>query len=132
MHLKLTDDDLGSEQFIMSSHYQWSAGSGEQLLFIFPTTVSLTTIILYYYSDSVQGLPRLTFYALPDDFDVWDTPTTSYPRVDGASVPPGGGSTGHRSLRINVNFNTRKVLMYKDSSNFQFALSEVEFFTCSK
>ena len=133
--LKLADNNLGSErQFSSSNHYQWIAGSGEQLLFIFPTRVSLTTITLHYYSDSVRGLPRLSFYAVPDDFDVWYVPTTSYQRVDVASVLPGGEPAGRRNVSINVNFNTnlKKLLMYKYSSSFKFAVSEVEFFTCSK
>ena len=117
---------------MISSHYQWSAGSAAQLLFIFPTRVSLTTIILHYYSDSDRGLPRLTFYAVPDDFDVWDTSRTSYPRVDVAAVPPGGEPAGRRSTSINVNLNTQKVLMHKDNSNFMFTVSEIEFFTCGK
>ena len=33
------------------------------------------------------------------------------------------------SVSIHVNFNTKKVLMYKYSSSFQFAVSEVEFIT---
>ena len=91
----------------------------------------MTTIILHYYSDSVEGLPRLRFHAVSDDFDVWDTPSTSYPHVDIASVQPGGGPVGHRNVSINVSFNTKKVLMYKYSNNFQFAISEVEFFKCA-
>ena len=91
----------------------------------------MTTITLYYYSDSVQGLPRLTLYAVPDDFDVWDLPTTSYPCVAVASVPSDGEPAGRRSVSINVNFNTKRVLMYKFSSSFKFAVSEVEFFTCN-
>jgi hypothetical protein len=71
------------------------------------------------------------FYTVPDDFDVWDAPTTGNPYVGIASVPPGGEQAGRRSVSINVNFNTTKVLMYKFSSNFQFAVSEVDFFTCS-
>ena len=109
----------------------WSSSSGDQLLFVFPARVSLTTITLHYYSDGVRGLPRLTFYAVPDDFNIWDTPTTSNPRIDVASVPPGGEPAGHKSVIINVNFNSKKVLMYKFSSNFKFAVSEVEFFTCN-
>ncbi len=61
--LKLTDSNLGQEQYQSSNYYWWIAGSDEQLLFIFPTVVSLTTITLHYYSDSGQGLPRLKFYA---------------------------------------------------------------------
>ena len=98
------------------------------MLFIFPTRVSLTTITLHYYSDNFRGLPRLTLYALPDDFDVWDALTTGTPRVD---VAEGGEPAGHRNVSINVNFNTKKLLMYKYSSSFQLAVSEVEFFACN-
>ena len=129
--LKLIDSDLGQEQYSSSKYYIWSAGSDGKLLFIFPTRVSLTTITLHYYSDSLRGLPRLRFYAVPNDFDVWDTPATNYPRVEVASVPPSGQSAGRRNVSININFNTGRVLMYKYSSSLMFAVSEVEFFTCS-
>ena len=128
--LKLTDSDLGPEQYQHTDYYVWTAGKATQLLFIFPTRVSLTTITLHYYNDSVRGLPRLTFYAIPKDIDVWDQPIASDPRVDVASVSPDKEPAGRRSVSINVNFNITKVLMYKSSSNFQFAVSEVEFFQC--
>ena len=127
--LRLNDSDHGQEQYSSSDYYVWSAGRDGQLLFIFPTRVSLTAITLHYYSDSDRGLPRLRFYAVPDDFDVWDVPTTSNPSVDVASVPQSGEPAGRRNVSINVNFNAKKVLMYKFSSSFQLALSEVEFFT---
>ena len=135
--LKLSDSDRGSNmEYIATSYYVWNAGSAEQLLFIFPTRVSLTAITLHYYSDSVRGRPRLRFYAVPDDFDVWDTLTLGNPYRGIASVPPGGEPAGRRNVRINFNLNTKKVLMYKFSNSFSFALSEVEFFTsttvCSK
>ena len=130
--LKLADSKFGQEQYQSSDYYTWSSWTGEQLMFIFPTGVFLTTITLHYYSDSVRGLPRLRFYAVPDDFDVWDSPTTSHPRVDVASVPPGGEPAGHRSVSINVNFNTKRVLMYKYGSSYMFAVSEVEFFICKQ
>jgi hypothetical protein len=131
--LKLADSNLGSEQFSSNSYYQWNSGSAQQLLFILPTSVSLTTITLHYYSDNVRGRPRLRFYALPDDFDIWDALTSGNPWVSIPSVPPDGEPTGRRNIRIYVIFNTKKVLMYKFSSTFSFALSEVEFFTyCSK
>ena len=128
---KLTDSDLGQEQYQSTDYYVWIAGQDARLLFVFPTRVSLTTITLHYYSDNFRGLPRLRFYAVPDDFNVWDAPTTSYPRVDVATVPPGGEPAGSRNDSINVNFNTNNVLMYKFTSSFQFAVSEVEFFTCN-
>ena len=130
--LKLADTNLESEQFSSSSHYQWSAGSAKQLLFIFPTRVSLTTIPLHYYSDSVRGRPQLRFFAVRGDFDIWDTPSTVTPQVEVAAVPPGGEPAGRRSVGINFSFNTTKVLMYKYSSSFQFAVSKVNFLRCSK
>ena len=130
--LKLADSNFGQEQYQSTDYYVWSSRSGEQLLFIFPTRVSLTTITLHYYSDSVQGLPRLVFYAVPDDFGVWDVPTTSYPQVNVASVLPGGEPAGHRSVSINFNFGThKKVLMFKYGSTIRLAVSEVQFFICS-
>ena len=128
--LKLTDSNFGQQQYQPTDYYVWSS-SDRQLLFIFPTRVSLTTIILHYYSDSVRGLSRLGFYAVPDDFNVWDAPRTSYPRVDVASVTPGGGPAGRRNVSINVNFNTKKLLMFKYSSTFPLTVSEAQFFNCS-
>ena len=133
--LKLSDSDRGSNtEYTATSYYVWSAGSDGQLLFILSERVSLTTITLHYYSDSVRGLPRLRFYAVPDDFDVWDALPSGnrYPYEDIASVPPDGEPAGRRSVSIDINFNTNRILMYKYSSSFQFAVSEVEFFRCSK
>ena len=127
--LKLSDSDRGSNtEYTGTFYYVWPARRAEQLLFIFHTRVSLTTITLHYYSDSVRGRPRLRFYAVPDDFDIWETPTTGTPYGGVTSVPPGGEPAGRRSVSINTNFNTKKLLMYKYSSSFQFAVSEVEFF----
>ena len=63
--LRLTDSELGPEQYRISYYYTWPSGSiSSQLLFIFPTRVNLTTITLHYYSDHVRGLPRLRFSLL--------------------------------------------------------------------
>ena len=136
--LRLSDSDLGSEQYRGSDYYVWNAGTNtRQLLFIFPTTVNLVTITLHYYSDgdSISGrshsLSQLKLYATPDTFDVWDAQEASYRYVQVAAVPPGGEPAGHRSVSINVSFNTKKVLMQKFRSSFLFSVSEVEFFTCS-
>ena len=135
--LKLTDSNLGLEQYTSNAYYVWSAGTDKrQLLFIFPTMVNLASITLHYYhdSDSIQGrshsLPRLRFYAVPNTFDIWNTLTTSYKYVEVAAVPPGGEPAGPRNVSINVSFNTKKVLMQKFRSKFYFAVSEVQFFTC--
>ncbi len=125
---KLTDSDLGGEQYQPADYYAWIAGKDVQLLFIFPLRVSLTTITLHYYSDSDRGLPRLRFYAVPDDYNIWNSPNTNYASVDVAAVPPGRERAGRKNVSTTVNFNTRKVLMYKSQSNFNFVVSEVEFF----
>ena len=130
--LRLTDSDLGpAEQYSSSYYYEWKTESN-QLLFIFPTRVNLTTITLHYYNDSQRGLPRLRFYAAPDDFNVWSAPPGNSRRVDNTAVPTGAESAGQRNVSINVNyFVTRKILMIKLSSEHKLAVSEVEFFTCS-
>ena len=125
--LRLTDSDLGSEPYTAGDYYVWNAGTSSQLLFIFLTRVNLTTITLHYYSDNIRGLPRLRFFAVPDEFNVWIAPAISYGLVDITLVPPGEEPTGHRNVSINFNFTTTKVLMYKSRSDFMFAVSEVEF-----
>ena len=126
----MSDSDSGSNtEYTATSYYEWNARGYAQLLFIFPIRVSLTIITLHYYSDSVRGRPRLRFYAVPDDFNVWDSPVGA-PFVGIVSIPRGGEPTGGRNVKVkvNVNFNTKKVLMSKLSSDLQFAVSEVEFF----
>ncbi len=125
---KLTDSDLGGEQYQPADYYAWIVGKDVQLLFIFPLRVSLTTITLHYYSDSDWGLPRLKFYAVPDNFNIWNSPNTSNARVDVAAVSPGRERAGCKNVSTTINFNTRKVLMYKPQSNFNFIVSKVDFF----
>ena len=130
--LRLTDCDYGSEQYTTSDYYAWPAGSGNsQLLFIFPTRVNLNRITLRYYSDSARGLPKLRFYAVPDDFDIWDPPTASYSYLDVAAVPPGGEPSGQRNFSVGFIVTTTKVLLQKFSSSYTFAVSEVKFFNHS-
>ena len=130
--LQLTDSDIGSEQYTNSDYYHWTAGSNSQLLFIFPTRINLTNITLHYFSNSVRGLPRLRFYAVPDDFNVWKSPTSSYSYVDVAEVPQDEEPAGHRNVSVGFNVTTMKLLMFKFHSTYAFAVSEVEFFnhTC--
>ena len=131
--LRLTDSDLGSEQYSSSDYYVWGDGSSDyQLLFIFPARVNLTTITLHYYINNVRGLPRLRFFAVPDDFEIWDALSGIYSYVDIASVPPGEKPAGHRKVsRNNLHLYTRKLIIIKSRSEFTFALSEVEFLTCN-
>ena len=129
--LRLTDSDLGSEQYTAGDYYVWNAGSScSQLLFIFPTRVNLTTITLHYYSDTVRGLPSLRFYNVSDNFEVWNALSASYSHVDIAAVPSGGETAGSRNVSVDFYYNTRKVLL-KFSNTYAFAVSEVEFFSCN-
>ena len=114
-----------------NDHYVWQEGTRSQLLFIFPTAVTMTTITLHYYSDSDQGLPRLVFHVVSDDFDIWDGSITTYGSTEVAAVLPGEEPAGCRNVSTSVNFNTKKVLIGPCRSDFRFVVSEVEFFTCS-
>ena len=88
-------------------------------------------ITLHYYHTSVRGLPRLRFYAVSDDFGVWNTPISSYSYVEVAEVLPGEEPAGQRNVSINYNINTKKILLVKFSTSFSFSMSEVEFFNCT-
>ena len=131
--LKLADSDFGSDQYTASDYYQWNAGTRSQLLFILPTRVNLTNITLHYYSGSGRGLPRLRFYAVPDDFDIWDASSNSYRYKEVAAMTANGKPTGIIKINFGVDFKTTtmKVLLYKFTSSYSFALSEVEFFNDS-
>ena len=110
IQLRLTDSDLGSEQYNSGDYYVWPAGiRASQLLFIFSTRVNLTTITLHYYSDTVQGLSRLKFFAVSGDFDIWDAPSTSYSYVEVVSVTPGEEPAGPKNVSILINFATKKM-----------------------
>ena len=128
--LRLTDSDFGSEQYTPSDYYVWLIDErwNHQLLFMFPTRVNLTTITLHYYHTSVRGLPRLRFYAVPDDFDIWDAPTSRYSYVEVAAVPPSEWSACRRNVNVSFNATTTKILMVKFRSSHSFAVSEVRFF----
>ena len=127
--LRLTDSDIGSEQYNTTDYYVWTAETrNSQLLFIFSRRVNLSTITLHYYSNSSRGLPRLRFYAVPDDFDVWDAPTVSYSHVEVAAVSPVEQPAGHRNVTLSFSTNTMKILLFVFTSSLTFALSEVQFF----
>ena len=134
--LRLTDSDFGPGQYNTMDYYVWSAGSrSSQLLFILPTRVNLTNITLHYYSaDSGKGLPRLRFWAVPDDFDAWESPTASDSYVEVAAMPPVENSQSPKKTVTAqlISVNTKKILMVKFASSFTFVVSEVEFYnSCS-
>ena len=130
--LKLTDSNYGSEQFRHSDYYIWPSGKlSSHLLFIFPTRVNLTTIAIHFYSNSTLGLPRLRFLQVKREFDIWDAPTLADRHVEITAVQLGGDSASLRNVSIHFEVNTTKILMIKLGSTVQFAMSEVEFLTCT-
>ena len=113
----------------------WNADIRSQLLFIFPTRANLATITLHYYNDNDRGLPRLRFYAVPDDFDVWDAPAASYYHGEVAAVPQDEWPAGRRNVSVyfDLGITLTKLLMMKFRSTLSFAVNEVEFFNhCCK
>ena len=110
INTKLSDSDRGSNtEYTPTSYYMWNTRSHEQLLFIFPTKVSLTTIKVHYYSDRVRGRPRLRLYAVPDDIDVWNLLPISAPIFVGpdTSIPPGGEPKGVNTSHSNPSPNSK-------------------------
>ena len=65
---------------------------------------------------------------MPDNFDVWDAPTTSYIIADIAAVTQSSNVVGRRNVSVGFNATTMKLLMYKFRSTYSFTVSEVEFF----
>ena len=128
-HHKLADSFFGSKQYRSSDYYWWPAGtSNRNLLFTFPTRVNLITITLHY-SDSERGLPRLRFSAVPDDFNIWKSPPASHSYTTAAVI--GEEPKGPRSVSVNVNFNSTRILLSVSNWTSMFAVSEIEFFNCS-
>ena len=133
----LTDSNIGPSQLTSwTPLYVWTSSTSQRILFVLPASISLTMMTLHYYSGYYQsshraGLPRMKFYAVPDDFDVWDAVANSaFSVVVSAVSPEEQRPAGRRSVSISFNSNTMKVLMVKFNSDFHLALSEVEFFTC--
>ena len=129
----LTDSNIGPSQYDSSRTplYIWTSSNSQRLLFVFPTTTTLAMITLHYYSGYYQGnhragLPRMRFYAVPDDFDVWDAVIGSpFTIVVSAVSPEEERPAGRRSVNINFNFSTKKVLMVKLGSDFHLAVGHV-------
>ena len=134
--LRLSDSEVGSQsQCHPSYNYEWSGTDRRHLLFIFPTRVNLNTFTLRYYRDKQRGLPQLGLYAVPDEFDVWDsTPRDNRLVVISSVLPseePEGSSCINLPVSLLISTATKKVLMVITRSNYIFSVSEVEFYNCT-
>ena len=53
--------------------YRWRYSLSDVLvLFVFPTSFQLNNTILYYENGPLLGFPNLTFYHVPNDFEIWN------------------------------------------------------------
>lgn len=131
---RLTDSNTGPNTYTedTAADVYISGNNPEQILFIFSTPVSITAInILYYSNTEDQGHPKIRIYAVPEDFNVWDTADSSCPSIFIDEAPPGSEETGLRNVTREAGFETTRVLLTKsESKNYNFVISEVEFFTC--
>ena len=130
---RITDSDKSQPTFTQDTHnsvYIWPSRP-DQVLFTFSSRKLINSITLHYYSnEDNQGLPKLRFFAVPEDFKVTDRPSSSYPTRVLDAVFPGDEGSGLRNKTMDVPFNTTKILMTKGfTKNYQFYLSEIEFFT---
>ena len=125
--------------------YRWRySPSDVPVLFVFPTNFQLNNIKLYYESgplddNTLLGLPMLTFYHVPNDFDIWN-----YSNLSQLEQLTGAVQLGERpyntlrnsygvsffTLRFTSdNISTKKLLMVITfiEQEFDFSVSEIEF-----
>ena len=62
-----------------------------------------------------------------DDYDIWDAAPGHTLHVTFAPISSGEELEGPRHVSKTLNFNTNKLLMAKVGSDYNLALSEVEF-----
>ena len=130
---RITDSQKSLPVFTQDSPdsvYIWGSQK-DKVLFTFSDQKDIHSLALHYFSNSDnQALPKLRFYAVPEDFEVQDEVRGSYPMTIIDEVRPGREQEGLRNKSKTVDFHTSKILMTKSyTKNYQFYLSEVEFFT---
>ncbi len=121
----ITDNNVGPPFYV-------AAESPGQILFVFPRAVNLSSITISYQFNITYALAKLRLYAVPDDFDAWD----SINSFSGQSEPideitfTTGQEEGLRDMSItDLQWVTSRVLLRKleDTKDYLFAMSEVRF-----
>ncbi len=130
---RITDSENSILAFTHETHdsvYIWGSEE-DRVLFTFSTEKSFNSLAIHYFSNSDnQGLPKLKFYAVPDDFEVQDALKNEYLMAIIDEVRPGRENEGLCNKSKAVNFQSSKILMTKGyTKTYQFYVSEVEFFT---
>ena len=126
----LTDGYRGPANFNEGDtrpYYIWDKPQKQRLLFTFPRTISLTSIILYYYHSINYALPKVRFFPIGDDFQIWDQVPND---VLSTTIGPVGSSQymGKASIAVNLTASISKLLMLVEMhKSYGLALSEIEF-----
>ena len=125
--------------------YQWRhSTSAVPVLFVFPTNFQLNNTKLHYESgplndNTLFGFPNLTFYHVPDDFEIWNYSNLSQLEQLTGVVQLGERpySTIRNSYKISFftitftpdNISTKKLLMVITfiEQGVHFSVSEIEF-----
>ena len=132
--------DLNNQQSLVRGIvYRWRySPSDVPVLFVFPTNFQLNDIELYYESgplddNTLLGLPMLTFYHVPNDFDIWNYSNISQLEQLTGAVQLGirtSYGTSRFTLRFTSdNISTKKLLMVITfiEKGVDFSVSEIEF-----
>ena len=68
-----TGDLYNQQSLVRGIVYQWRySPSDVPILFVFPTNFQLNNTKLHYESGPLLRLPNLTFYHVPNDFEIWN------------------------------------------------------------
>lgn len=138
--LILTDTLLGPAQFEAdsNSYYHWTKTRTNQILFTFPTNVSVFMLQLHFYTDHDNGiaLPKTRLYLVDDSFRVSDTVDESSSSTRSFTIDAHPGESGVNE-RINVSRRltdpfqnrTTKILLRIDQDKNALAVSEIRFCT---
>lgn len=137
----LTDSLLGPAQFNVadsSPYYHWNKENPRnQILFTFPTSVSVSVLQLYFYTDKDNGiaLPKTRLSLVNDSFQVSDTideSTTSSFTIDAVIGGDGENRLTNVSRRLTGQFQrmtTQVLLRIEGDKVYALALSEIKFCT---
>ena len=139
------DDSIQLNQFFRERFYGWKySPSNVPVLFVFPTNYQLNNIKLFYESgqlnkNTLLGFLNLTFYHVPNDFEIWNYSNLSQLEqlagvVQLGKRPYSPSGDSYNVLFTTVSFTpnailTKKLLMVITfiEQEVDFSVSEVEF-----
>lgn len=132
----LSDNSLGPANFNESmnkGYYIWNnSGQRQVMLFTFSQNITLTNIeIVYYYYG--RGRPKLRFYLVEDNFQVWDAINNNRISITLDNDVLGENNTGRQTSTKRLNGITSKIAMeIVNDKKFRSVQSELTFCTNGK